>query len=239
MITKADYAKWLGVEESSITDEQFDRILLVATTRLEQALGYQLCPLSGRGIKFCPLVDTPAETQEEIDKLPVVRLPYKAWQKHLITPPFLKLYSVKLVTLEGDKETLDTDEYYVSQLNRFVDAKWNNVITLHKGCCGLPRLGLGCADPVTHVEIKAYWGLCCGELVEESGAEPYRECCLPDDLRVLLLSMMKEAGDPKSNIKSESILSHSYSKFDKQDLLVEYAGTIAKYAISRPEEYPL
>ena len=137
MITKAEYAQWLGVEESSITDAQFDRMLQIAITRLEQALGYQLCPLDGRGITFCPLVDTPEETPEQIAKLPVVRLPYKAWQKHLITPPFLKLYSVKMVTLDGDVETLDDGEYYVTQLNRFVDAKWNNTITLHKGCCGL------------------------------------------------------------------------------------------------------
>jgi hypothetical protein len=51
--------------------------------------------------------------------------------------------------------------------------------------------------------------------------------------------MMVEAGNSKSNVKSESILSHSYTLFEKEDLFVEYAGTLAKYAISRPEEYPL
>jgi hypothetical protein len=237
MITKAEYENWIGVPQGSVTDEQFEKVLLIATTRLEQALGYQLCPLDGLGITFCPLVDTPPETPEQVALLPTLSLPYKAWQKNLVTPPFLKLYSVTLVTLDGEREELDADKYYVGRLSQFLNVDWNNTINLYHGCCYLPRLG--CCNPVTHVEIKAYWGLCCGELVEESGEADELACCLPEDLKALLLSMMVEAGNSKSNVKSESILSHSYTLFEKEDLFVEYAGTLAKYAISRPEEYPL
>ncbi len=245
MITKAEYAEWLGRDVDDITDGEFARVLRKGRTRLEQALGYQLCPLQGLGIQFCPLVDTPEPTEEEIEKLPVINLPYKPFQKYLEVPPFLKLYHVKYKNCEGEIYELEDCDYIISQSNRYIDAEWNNTIELCSPLtCKLAiRGGVGfrCMGNCIRVEIKAYWGLCCGELPEEeSGVQPERECCIPEDLQVVLLDMMAEA-DPcdKSNIKSESFLSSSYTKFDKVILEDEYSSIIAKYDIGKPEEYPI
>lgn len=242
MITKAEYAEWLGKSESDITDAEFNRILRKGRARLEQALGYQLCPLEGLDIQFCPGVETPVPTQEEIDRLPVITLRYKPWQKFIEVPPFLQLYSVKYVDCDGDIYELQDCDYIVTQHSRYVNAAWNNTIELCTPLtCKLSVAGLGrgfaCPGNCITVEVKAYWGLCCGEL--EDGATE-RTCCLPEDLKILLLDLMAESDScDKSNIKRESSLSYTYEKFEKVDLLIEYESTINIYKISKPEEYPI
>lgn len=247
MITKAEYAEWIGASESDITDGEFSKILRKGQNRLETLLGYQLCPLSGLGIQFCPLVDTPEPTEEELEAIPTIKLPYRPFQRYLSVPPFLELYSVRYTDHEGLVHELEADEYLISkQVNRIEAEDWNNTIELcHPITCNLGALlrsGFRCSGNCIKVEVKAYWGLGCGDLPDESGAEEpvERECFIPDELEMVLLDFMAEA-DPsdKSNIKKESALSYSYEKFDKIDLDVEYADVIAKYAISKPEDYPL
>lgn len=241
MITKAEYAEWIGHDNTDISDAEFKRILAKGVARLEQALGYQLCPLEGLGIKFCPLVDTPTPTPEELAKLPVVKIPYRGfWQRFIELPPFLKVYSVKFTDCDGDVQVLEDCDYVATRPggHMFINSPFYNSIEMCRPLlCGLPARGLMCPGNCITLEIQAYWGLCCGPLSD--GADE-RECCIPDDLKVVLLDMMAEA-DPcdKSNIKSESMLSHSYTKFEKQDLTSSYSGILSKYGSGKLEDYPI
>lgn len=243
MITKAEYAEWLGKSTSDINDADFQKVLRRGQSKLEQALGYQLCPLSGLGIKFCPLVETPAPTENELAVLPTLQLPYRGfWQRFIQLPPFLKIYSVKFTTCDGDVEVLEPCDYRIDRPggNMYLGAQWYNSLELCRPLlCGLAfsSTGLRCPGNCVTIEIQAYWGLCCGDLEEDADE---RDCCIPDDLKTVLLDMMAESDNcDKSNIKRESSLSYSYEKFEKVDLLVEYSGVIAKYALGRSSEYPI
>jgi len=219
MVTKAEYAEWVGREDATLTEAEFENLLRKGKARLERALGYQLCPLT---IESCPPVET---TQEYLDSIPEVSFPYKSWQQTIEVPPFIELYSVIMTSCEGDDQVLEECDYLVRKGDYFAD--WAKEIQLCNPC--LKR----CAHCV-EVRIKALWGLCCK--IEES--EPV--CCIPDELKSVLMDMMAENDScDKSNIKKESALSYSYEKFDKVDLLTEYQDILYKYAIGKPNHYPL
>jgi len=52
-------------------------------------------------------------------------------------------------------------------------------------------------------------------------ADWFYEDCIPDDLQMIWADMIKAELDPATDIRSETLGTHSYTKFDKSQLMGE------------------
>lgn len=142
--------------------------------------------------------------------------PYNPDDRFLSTDPFTKLHSVKLVMvrpgIEGKDgitiKTFDNEDLRVAMKNGF-----SKYIERCEDCLCL----CSCRECV-QLAVDADW---------------LYDACLPDDLLYLWAEMVTYEINCKKDIKSESLGSHSYTKFDRkipQDLpqnitlLQKYAG---------------
>lgn len=168
---------------------------------------------------FCPNVDTsnllPADEVVNSYRL----YPYSPSDKYFFVDPFTSVNAVKLVYVKQG----DPDESGIT-LKTFDE----NNIRIEMGKGGISKYIQDCQ-----------WDLCvcddvCGNCVQLAvDAEWIYQGCLPDDLLYVWADMVTYSSDKKKDIRSESILSHSYSKFDRvlpetdpQNLAVirKYAG---------------
>jgi hypothetical protein len=171
----------------------------------------------------CPSVDT-EDLDDPDEVIGAYRMfPYNTLDQFLHVDPFTKLHAVKLVFVKqgasGDGVTLRTfnDERVRVHQGRDGIAKY---IELCRDCF----CDCGC-DGCVQLAVDADW-LWEGEL--------------PNDLLYVLADMVTYYSDQKRNVKSESITTHSYTKFDRvapetepQNLAViqRYAGPLGSATV--------
>lgn len=143
----------------------------------------------------CPNVDI-EDLQEPDEVQYAYRLySYNSKDKLFHVDPFTELYKVKLVHDGVTIKTFDDDEIRVNYgrygLSKFIEAC--------RECLCL-SLNCGCTDCVQlAVDAKWLW-----------------EDCLPQDLKYVWADMVTYYHDCKKDVKSETVGSHSYTKFDRR-----------------------
>lgn len=223
-MTPSKYTELTGIAVS-------DEALITAQIRrtksmLETLLGY---PLSKQGASVnlynelgksqtecaCPDVDTENLNPAD-DVIGAYRLfSFNPHDAFLAVDPFTQLNAVKLVFVKQGEEpngvtirTLDPDEVRM-QIGR---SGWSKYIQRCEACI----CTCDCTDCV-QLAVDANWMF---------------ESCLPDDLMYVWADMVTYYADCKRNIKSESITTHSYTKFDNTPPESEPVtlATIQRYA---------
>lgn len=194
-MTVEEYTELAG---SSAVDGVTEADIARVTSKLETLLGYTLDPeeadtnqYTEQGISpvECPcLVSTdnlnPADSVHYAYRV----YPYNPKDTNLFVDPFTTLYKVKLVQNNVTVKVFDADEYRRvrsrGDLARFIQV------------CETCFCKCQCTDCV-ELAVDAHWNV-----------------DLPLDLQYVLVDMIGYFMDCKSNIKSETIGPHSYTKFD-------------------------
>lgn len=206
------YSKLSGVTVSDSDSAYVEAQIRRTQATLETLLGYSLTKQKantnfynekGKSTLncFCPNVDTsnllPPDEVENSYRL----YPYNPDDKFLFIDPFTTVYSVKLVYVQpGDPE--------------------ENGITLKTFDIEDIRIEMGREGIGKYIQ-DCHWNLClcedvCRDCVQLAvDAEWVNQDCLPDDLMYVWSDMVTFNSDEKNGIRSESILSHSYTKFDR------------------------
>ena len=135
---------------------------------------------------------------------------------YCLTDPFVNVHKVKLVYIgQGYSEessitvkTFDFDEIrvqYQSDFGKYIQFIYNTF-----KCCG-------CDENNVQIAIDADW---------------LYEGCIPRDLQYVWTDMITFYSDLKSDIKSESITGHSYTKFERvlPEEIAQNISIIKKYA---------
>lgn len=221
----ATYTALTGKTVSAGQTARFDMQQKVAKKSLERMLGYPLCPddwdnqYIERGKTdgcFCSITD---ETELEDPDEVVNSYRFFRWNPHdvnLAIDPATAIHAVKLVQGDVTVKTFDTDEYRPQWENgrqeSFVkylamNYAWNWRSYFHYGCYWYHDHGL-------LVAVDADWAF-------ET---------LPLELKQVWADFIGYALDDKSNIRSESAGTHSYSKFSQGNPVTLHAGIIEAYA---------
>jgi hypothetical protein len=221
------YQTLSGITVSSSDQVRVSAIINRTRSILETMLGFTLDPSKvstnfynelGKTQIECPCpsvdIDNLLAADDIVDSYRL--FPYNKLDKYFHVDPFITLNTMKLVILrDGDEPNGITVKTFESDEIR-IESAYNSVSKYIRETVGC-FCNTDCGDNV-QIAIDASW------LFEE---------CLPDDLRYLWVDMIGYYSDCKSNIKSESINTHSYTKFDnvkpeeeKQNLAIirKYAG---------------
>lgn len=173
---------------------------------LEDMLGFTLCAdevnknlynEEGKTALECACPDVDTEDLQDPDEVEYAyRLySYNDKDRFFHVDPFTELYKVKLVHDGVTVKTFDADETRVNY-GRFGLAKY---IEACRDCLCF-ELACGCTDCVQlAVDAKWLW-----------------EDCLPKDLKFVWAEMVTYYNDCKKDVKSETVGSHSYTKFDRR-----------------------
>jgi len=214
----------------SVDDEDLVIAQINRTRRiLEGLLGFTLDPEKvnqnlyieqGKAIAqcACPNVDTELDPPD-----PVVfayrQYSYNPNDKFFHVDPFYEVYEVKLVWNNITIKTFELDEFRPNFANG-----WGKFIEncQHKICV------CSCKNCV-QLAVDAEWLFACDSSVDSSVSES----CISDDILDIWADMVTYYADCKKDVKSESIGSHSYTKFDNKPpenesynlaILKKYAG---------------
>lgn len=219
ILERLEFETLTGFTLDSETDARFNIMADVAIAELEQLLGWPLDPDSwdnqyieigkSRDEFSCPDIDS-----EDLEAPDTVIGKYRIYTArkgdvYLNIDPALAIHAVKIVRNGVTCKTYDVDDYRVKydngnpQIIRYIEL-WSP-ITL----CGCLVM-----DDRMEVAIDADWA--------------YEE--VPIELKKMLSAMMLLGIDSKSDVKSESVVSHSYTKFDKKDISTVYERSLRKYA---------
>lgn len=226
-----DVAKYSELTGKTLSDaEQALVTAQIARTRvmLETMLGYPLCVDDasenfynelGKSPLECSCLSVDTETLLDPDDVEgSYRLfRYNHLDKFLFVDPFVAVYKVKLVRVQlGDLfdntgvtiKTFDNDDMR-AQVGR---GGWGKYIQPCNDCMCLCE----CRDCV-QLAVDADWLF---------------EGCIPQDLLYVWADMVTYYADCKADIKSESILTHSYTKFDRiaPETLAQNMAIIKRYA---------
>lgn len=186
---------------------------------LETLIGYSLDPSIASENEYTELgisqVECPCEIPETLNPAEPVLFAYRLfpYNKHdsiLSIDPAISINSVKLVRNGVTFKTIDN--YLAISKGGFI--KYLQQIDCWCNCCG------DC-DGV-QLAVDAVW----------LGAEvDYNDQNLPNDLLTVWADMAKYYSDTNSNIKSETLGSHSYTKFndDKPEVNLTNQAIIKKY----------
>lgn len=220
-MTLEEYEQLTGITVSasneSVVEAQLNRVQAV----LESLLGYTLDPdnvlenlYNELGISpiECPCSSVDAETLNPPDD---VEYAYRLYRynnkdKYLFVDPFTAIHKVKLVKDGVTMKVLDPDEYRVQYAKDGI-AKYIEV-------CDTCFCSCDCENCI-QLAVDADW-------VWQDG--------LPLDLQYLFADMVTYYADCKTDVKSETVGAHSYTKFDNTPpeqmpnnllILQKYAGS--------------
>lgn len=195
---------------------------------LESMLGFTLDPdkvatnlyiETGKSPIECPCPDVDPETLLPPDEVSFAyRLyDYNHKDRYFHVDPFRTLYKVKLVKDDVTFKTFDADDirvqYGVDGWSRFIENCQKNLCFCDCDCVQLA--------------VDAEWLFSCDSSLDSSIG------CIEDDLLYVWADMVTYYVDCKKDVKSESIGSHSYTKFDRPEpeyekhnlaVLRKYAG---------------
>ncbi|MGV8130523.1 MAG: hypothetical protein ACP5N7_00295 [Candidatus Pacearchaeota archaeon] len=128
---------------------------------------------------------------------------YNKNDEYLLIDPFIRVHAVKLVYIKMGSEpngvTLKT--FAVDEIR--VHRKGN-----------ISKYIQNCENCSCVCECNA-----CVQLAVD--ADWFYEDCIPDDLQMIWADMIKAELDPATDIRSETLGTHSYTKFDKSRLMGE------------------
>lgn len=229
------FTQLTGITLSSSQSARFDSVAELASETLEEMLGWPLdpCDWDDQYLEIgktkdewwnCPDVDTsdldPADEVQGATRL----FTWNPDEPYLFIDPATEIYAVKLVKDGITYRTFDTDDYSLRLQNgretygryiQFCDSfwRWWSPVWSRPAVVSLLGSGRRADGDYLQVAIDADWAF--------------------DDVPTTLLKvqadMMAYDFDLKRDVKSESILSHSYTRNVRQNPEVQYARTVAKY----------
>lgn len=221
----AEYQTLTGITVSSSDTARVTAEIARSRRQLESMLGYTLDPALrntnlynelGKTTTDCayPIVDV--DTLDDPDAVTTAyRLySYNISDKYWHVDPFTKINKVKLVYIkQGASPSGVTVRTFADVDIRSLQGRdnWSKYIEYTPAEFWLCRY-----DHHVQVAVDAVWGF-------ET---------IPDDLKYVWADMVTYSSDLKKNIKSESILTHSYTKFDRVAAELEPANhaVLSRYA---------
>lgn len=204
--------------------------ILKAQKILEGMLGYTLDPTLvdqnlyielGKSPTECPCPSVEPENLLPPDAVVFAyRLfPYNNLDKYLETDPFTSLYKVKLVRDDVTVKTFTEEEIRA----QWGGQGWGKYIENCKSLC-VCLVECRCVQ----LAVDAEWLFACDSSVGDPSIG-----CVSDEILYIWADMVTYYVDCKKDVKSESIGSHSYTKFDRDVLPQDERGNLAilkKYA---------
>jgi hypothetical protein len=207
---------------------------------LESLLGFTLDPLKntnlyneiGKTSLECSCPETNSELLESGNLLPpdpvigAYRLyTYNPNDKYFHIDPFTQVFQVKLVWNGITVKTFDDDDYlpiFKNGWGKFIENCQCNICD----CCK-------CTDCI-QLAVDADWLFNCDDssVGDSSVGDSSVGSCIDDELLYIWADMITYYLDCKKDVKSELVLGHSYTKYDKvlpQDLDYNLA-VLRKYA---------
>lgn len=221
--TKYTELTGITVKNEALTKAQINR----TRSMLETMLGYPLCSSKqqenlynelGKSQEDCACPDVNLDNLDDPDEVQgAYRLfPYNRNDMFLAVDPFVKFYKAKLVFVKaGDGangvtlKTFDEERIRVEVGRQGFSKYLENCKSCWCDC--------NC-DECVQLAIDAEWG--------------FNEQTIPEDLKFVWAEMVTYYSNPKQDVKSESILTHSYTKFDRVEPQLEShnMAVIKKYA---------
>lgn len=179
---------------------------------LESMLGFTLDPEKinenfyneeGKTATECSCPNVSTENLLDPDELVTAyRLfPYNPHDKYFHIDPFTQVHQVKLVWNNVTVKTFDEEEYRANFANG-----WGKYL---ENCQGHRLCVCACTDCV-QLAVDADWMFVCDSSVGDSSVG-----CIYDEILYIWADMISFYADCKKDVKSESIGSHSYTKYDK------------------------
>lgn len=214
-----------GITVSVEDKPQYEASIRRARIQLEQILGFTLNPRKdsnlynelGKSLNDCdcPNVETSNLLEPDDVEGSYRVFDYNKLDKFWLVDPFIKIYKIKLVVIRP------TDDNNGITLKTFKPSD----ITIRIGYKGISKYIENC--------VSELCGCSCADCMQIAiDADWLNDSCIPEDLQYLWADIVSYDNDCKSNIKSESIEGHSYTKFEQSNPMAsESAKTIlAKYA---------
>lgn len=209
-----------------LDDSQTPRFNMVSEyvqAKLEEMLGWPLNPEDwanqyveigkSKSNLSCPDVD------DDLDPPDAVIGAYRFFTLQVGDPwlaidPATEIHAVKYIRGEVTCKEYDTDEYVPKYGNGSPSTV--RFIGIRKLMCDCVRI----REPRSFA-VDADWAYA----NTDDG-----ESTLPMELKKVLADMIGEEMNPKKDIKSESVVSHSYTKYDKTSVIEQSMQTIQRYA---------
>lgn len=222
-----DQSAYTQLSGKSVSTARFEAVAEVAQARLEDMLGFPLDPNDwdnqyieiGKSLNF---FDYPNLEQTLTDPDPVVNsyriYNFKPEDVYISIDPATAVHAVKLVreniTYRDFRERLEYTLRWTNAQTPFC----KSLFTMREFAI-LPGVNYRTyfrhyTDFEYQIAVDADW------LFDE----------LPSELNLVLSELISQDYDIKSNIKSESVTSHSYTKFDKEPIEDKYRSILTKYA---------
>lgn len=206
----------------TVTNEPLTEAIITKTRlQLETLLGYSLLRNKILDNQYKELGISPTDytyssttvLNDPDDVIGAYRLfNYNKNDKFIPIDPFVTVHKVKLVYIKMGEEpngvtlkTFESDEIRVHT---------KGGISKYIQNCDNCECVCDCSDCV-QMAVDADW---------------FYDDCLPQDLQMIWAEMITEGVDPQSGIKSETLGSHSYTKFDKKDTYNITMSILKKYA---------
>lgn len=204
-MTLEQYNELTGLTVSSSNEARVNAIINRTQMILEDMLGLTLDPElindnfyieSGKTSTDCPCGEINEDNLQDADAIVnAYRIfPYNRDDKYLSIDPSTAIHAVKLVRGNITVKTLETDDYRPQHKNGII--KYLEQCQCWCGCWG--NCGCDCVE----LAVDADW------LWDEGD--------VPTDLLHVWADMVTYYSDDKNNIKSQTLGSHSYTKFDKE-----------------------
>lgn len=229
------YQTITGTTVASADQTRFTAEIARARRRLENALGYTLDPAQRETNLYnelgktstelaCPIVNTEDLLDPDEVQGAYRLFNFNPMDEYHHVDPFTRIYAVKVVYIKQGASpngiTVKTfDDEYIRQHQNEI---WSKYISDFRGHWPRTRFNLSwmCDHPVEHyyqLAVDADWAF------ED----------IPEDLQDIWADMVTYYSDDERDKRSETILTHSWTKFDRgtpealpdnQKLLYKYAG---------------
>ncbi len=224
-----DQLEFEALTGMKLDDDQSDRyhsVASVAVAEMESLLGWPLIPDDwenqyleiGKSTddSSCPAVDADGfadeDPDEELDAPDAVVGKYRLFtlkkgDPFLFIDPATAIHAVKFIQDGVTRKSYESDEYIVRTQN------------------GNPSV-------IRYLGIKKLMCACVRILADRQFAvdADWAYETIPTELKKILADTIAGELDPKSDIKSESVISHSYTKFDRSAEKEKQLVIIRKYA---------
>jgi hypothetical protein len=217
ILDQLEFTNLTGVEVSSDLEDRYHYTVELAIKHLEQLLGWPLVPEDwdnqyleigkSRVESSCPDAD-----DENLDAPDAVIGSYRYFtlvrgDVFLAIDPATEIHKVKFVKNGVTCKDYEPKDYQLKYMNG--NPQIIKFIGITKYMCSCVNI-----KEDRQFAIDADWAF------ED----------IPVELKKVLADMIADELDPKKDIKSESVVSHSYTKFDREPAVARNMDTIKRYA---------
>lgn len=225
------YVELTGITPPAAENDKYNAVIRRSISMLETMLGFTLTPANvnenlynevGKSTNDCACPSVAIDEDNLADPDSVVTayrlFPYNDLDQFLQIDPFTAVHKVKLVYVKATADnrgitlkTFDTDSVRVNF--------GRNGVGKYLEVCRTCWCQCDCAGDCVQLAVDADW-------VWPEGSD------IPDELLYVLADMVTYYADVKRNIKSESITTHSYTKFENTpaETIPSNLTIIKKYA---------